>query len=100
MSTKSKRHIHKYYRVEVNGEKLWACGLPNCYHHMPRHYEGLLPGKFSICWKCGEVTTLDDRTLHMDKPLCEECDPNYAPVDDNMVQMLKELGAINKVTGE
>lgn len=73
MSVKGKRHIHKYYHADVLGGKIWACGLPLCNHHMPPHYDGLLPGKASICWKCGETMVLDSISMTMDKPICPDC---------------------------
>jgi hypothetical protein len=73
MSVKGKRHIHKYYRADVLGEKIWACALPLCSHHMPPHYNNLIPGKASLCWECGEAMILDSDNMKMDKPTCVDC---------------------------
>lgn len=73
MSTKAKRHTHKYHKVEAVGIKIWACALPDCNHHMPPHYKNTLPGKATICWECDEDTVLDTVNMRMDKPKCPNC---------------------------
>jgi hypothetical protein len=42
---------------------------------------------------------MDSRTMAMDKPLCESCDPNAIGVesDPELVEKLKELGIIGKL---
>lgn len=84
------KHIHKYYKARdtiTSSEFLWTCAAPNCSHHMPKHYEKTLRGKATECWgygrneACEKYTILDEeRTLLMDKPLCQACDPKYIPV--------------------
>jgi len=80
MATKSKRHIHKYYKSGAGTSlTIWACALPDCTHFMPQHYTHLLRGKYSKCWgttsdkPCEELVTLDERNMRLEKPLCEEC---------------------------
>ena len=68
-----KRHIHKYYKADVLGEKLWACALPTCNHHMPPHYSSLISGKATICWECNDIMVLHAYALEMDKPICLVC---------------------------
>lgn len=75
MSTKAKRHLHKYHRVELSFVKVWACALPDCNHFMPKHLEGIIPGKASICWGCGEKFILDDNNMKDDQPQCYDCKP-------------------------
>lgn len=70
---KGKNHIHKYHRVQMAGQLVWACALPNCSHHTPKHYEANVPGKFTICWKCGEQAIMGSAQLKMDQPICELC---------------------------
>lgn len=69
----SKKHTHKYHKVLVSGVKLFACGFPDCSHHMPKHYESLLIGKASYCWKCGNRMLLDKDNMRYDFPWCLEC---------------------------
>jgi hypothetical protein len=62
--------------------------------------ESLLPGKNTECWGCGELTTMDDRTMKMEKPLCTNCDPNSIPVeamDPELIEKLKEMGVFDKL---
>lgn len=73
MATKSKRHVHKYHRIQLAGEMLWACALPTCNHHMPKHYENTIPGKASFCWQCGEQFILDLDNMKLDEPICFDC---------------------------
>lgn len=73
MSTKAKRHIHKYRRVEISGFKVWACAIGDCPHYMPRHLETMVLGKFSYCWECNKQITLDDVSMRDDNPLCYDC---------------------------
>lgn len=73
MSTKAKRHTHKYHKVEVSGSKVWACALPDCNHYMPKHMENMVVGKKTYCWGCGEETILSPDNMKMDLPLCYEC---------------------------
>lgn len=96
MSSKNKKHTHKYYKMKSNASTvgyLWACALPNCSHHMPEHYVNGLLGKNTICWKCGENTTMDARTMEMDKPLCNDCDPNAIATEsiEDAFQSIQEL---------
>ena len=96
MATKAKRHTHKYYKTTLGHVNVWACGLGDCNHYMPPHLSGMVAGKDTLCWKCNEVTTLDSRTMRMDKPLCIECDSN-AVSQDLDVQRIGEM--IGHLTG-
>lgn len=94
--SKSKRHAHKYHKVRIAGDDVWACALPECSHYMPKHMEAIIPGKSTICWKCGEKTVMDSRTMAMDKPLCVDCDPKaIGSIDD--IDVLKDFGILNKL---
>lgn len=99
MSTKAKRHTHKYYKAKLPYHTVWACALKDCTHHMPPHMSDLVIGKGSLCWKCENELIMDDRSMAMDKPLCEDCDPSTFDVNA-AVEALTELGLVNKVTGE
>ena len=73
-----KKHVHKYHRLLVNNQFVWACAFPDCTHFMPKHFENLIPGKFSICWNCEETFRLDTVNMRSDKPQCPDC---LAPTD-------------------
>jgi hypothetical protein len=98
MSTKNPKHIHKYYKAKVTFTAsgfVWACALANCNHHMPEHFEVTLPGKHTKCWACEQNTVLDTRTMLMDKPLCEDCDPDYVRIDDpDLMEKLIKAGLV------
>lgn len=82
MATKAKRHTHMYYKAfhagtltSLSGRTkspnfLWACALPDCSHHQPKHQEFMMLGKATICWKCKQECIID---LDMDKPMCLDC---------------------------
>ena len=68
------KHVHKYHHIDMSyGTKLWACALPTCNHHMPKHIENSLIGKFSICWNCAKNFILDTENMKLDKPICYDC---------------------------
>jgi hypothetical protein len=73
MSTKSKRHIHKYHRVIIAGTSVWACALGDCNHYMPKHMESIVPGKNSYCWECDSQMILDSINMSEDRPRCTNC---------------------------
>lgn len=85
MTTKAKRHTHKYYRAQLSIGRIWACALPDCNHFMPPHYTELIESKSSICWNCGESFEMDKDRMKMDKPQCHSCSPSL----DTIIQ--KEL---------
>lgn len=70
----SKKHTHKYFKMKMNGTKVWACAL-DCTHYLPKHMEYLIRGRHSICWQCGEEFEMDSFTYEMDKPICIDCNP-------------------------
>lgn len=79
MATKAKRHIHKYHRIEVAGEKVWACALGNCNHYMPAHMVNMVPGKNSFCWECDEMIILGPDNMIEDRPRCFNCRTGISP---------------------
>lgn len=68
-----KKHVHKYHKIEVNNELVWACAMPDCSHHMPKHYENTVIGKYSYCWNCGLKFVMDAQTMAKDMPICSDC---------------------------
>jgi hypothetical protein len=90
----SKKHIHKYYKVDVNFNLVWACALPDCNHHMPKHYENMMPGKATICWDCGEITVLDPINMKLTKPICPDCRG-----ERSIEEYLEQKGVVSPVSG-
>ena len=89
----SKRHPHKYHKIQLSFGKVWACALPECSHYMPLHMTELVVGKFSICWKCGEQFVLEPHHLKLDKPICNDCNPFEIK---SITEFLEEKGIINE----
>ena len=67
------KHIHRYHKVSTGTGPIWACGLPDCTHFMPAHYTGLLIGKSSICWNCGNNMILTTEGMKTNQPVCFDC---------------------------
>lgn len=84
--------IHKYFRTEMFGTKLWACA--NCTHYMPKHIEALVPNKPSICWSCDNEMRIGPLQLERDKPICDKCmgidtEPEISPA---LMELMKQKG--------
>lgn len=80
MSIKHDHKVHKYYRViQFDGKILWTCALPQCTHHMPKHYEATMLGKAFYCWNCGDTTQfrLEHLSSNPDKDYFSEGDINF-----------------------
>jgi formylmethanofuran dehydrogenase subunit E len=69
----ARRHIHKYHKIKLNNDDIWACALPDCNHFMPKHYEQMVLGKSSYCWNCDKPFILNQENMKDDKPICESC---------------------------
>jgi len=87
----SKKHIHKYERIKTAIGFLWRCALPNCNHYMPRHMEGFVEGKLSICWGCDNEILLYENNMSdkckMDdkiRPMCDKCIEKYSELLHSM----------------
>lgn len=89
--SKARRHTHKYHHVDTPYGKLWSCALPDCNHHMPAHYEATLPGKYSICWQCGEKFILNPENMKQDKPICENCKLGIGDNLDKIVDLIRNI---------
>lgn len=91
MANRSKRHIHKYHRIELSYGKVWACALPDCNHHMPQYMDSMVPGKNSLCWNCNEKMVLNPLNMKNDKPLCSDCVVNEVDLDGLSEAMKQRL---------
>lgn len=90
--SKSKRHIHKYYRTDLQFTKVWRCALPDCNHYMPPHIAQLVEGRGSICWGCGEIFVLDGHNMKDDQPQCYDCKPIETSNSEGLAELLKQKG--------
>lgn len=73
MARHSKRHIHKYHKIDVNYTDVWACALPDCTHFMPKHMENMVLGRASLCWQCNERFILNTENMKNKRPICPTC---------------------------
>lgn len=76
----NRKHVHKYRLVEFGiNDKVWACGLPDCSHYLPRHLAKMIEGRASECWDCESHTIMSvDRMKFAianndSKILCQDC---------------------------
>jgi formylmethanofuran dehydrogenase subunit E len=53
---------------------------------MPHDLNDTLPGKMSICWKCGSEFILDDANMLNSKPICADCNPTIKSMGDLLNQ--------------
>jgi hypothetical protein len=83
----SKNHVHKYHKIDLSYNKVWACALDDCTHYMPFHMESFVPGKRSLCWACGGIFMLDHELMKLDRPICRDC----AMVKSGMDELLSEV---------
>lgn len=73
------KHTHKYKRVRFkSGNVVLFCVLPDCSNKIN---PALALGKRSICWRCGEEFILNEYSLRLAKPHCEDCHKPKKNVD-------------------
>ena len=90
MAGKNKRHTHKYHRINIAGDMLWACALPDCYHYMPRHMNNMVIGKKSICWSCNNDLVMDTRSMQSNMPQCLDCETGTTAESREMDELLNK----------
>jgi len=67
----STEHVHKLKRhTYETGNKIFFCALPDCKFKIKL---GLALGKRSICWRCGEPFIMNEYSIRLAKPHCEDC---------------------------
>lgn len=70
MVTKT-QHICKFKRLKYKtGNTIFFCSLPDCNKKLNT---ALALGKRSICWRCGEPFIMNEYSLRLAKPHCENC---------------------------
>ncbi len=93
---KSRRHPHKYRRVDLEYAKVFSCALPECTHYMPKHMEKTLLGKQAVCWGCDEIFILDSDALKLDEPKCVTCRTGIKPDDTEVEAPIAEDSLLQK----
>jgi hypothetical protein len=94
----SLKHIHKYKQTLLGGEKIlreqipgtkrykktliktggsivYKCMIPGCTHFIDK---GLLEGRESICWICGDKMVITSEAAKLVKPRHWDCRPGAA----------------------
>ena len=70
-TVKSTEHICKLKRhTYETGTKVFFCTLPKCNKKLK---VGLALGKECICWRCGNKFELNEYSIRLAKPHCEDC---------------------------
>lgn len=65
------KHIHKLRRHKYKtGAYIFFCTLPDCHFKVAN---SLALGKRSLCWRCGEQFVLNEYSIRLAKPHCENC---------------------------
>lgn len=69
--TEKTKHIHKLKRLRYkSGNDIFFCALPDCTF---KTNISLALGKRSICWRCGEPFIMNEYSLRLSKPHCDNC---------------------------
>jgi ribosomal protein S27AE len=65
------KHIHKFNRhIFDSGNKMFFCVLPDCTFKVKT---ALSLGKRSICNRCGNDFIMNEYSIRLAKPHCDEC---------------------------
>ena len=64
------KHPHRLLLVD---KKIWRCTLDGCTFFVHMGLVGVLPGKQTVCWECGDNFKLDVAALKEDMPRCSDC---------------------------
>lgn len=76
-----KQHTHKYRRfLTARSKQLWRCVLAGCNHVI--YQAELMPGRESICWRCGREFTLMPSNMDQNQPTCSDCREKRAYIAD------------------
>lgn len=68
---KQEKHIHKLKRIAFkSGNKIYFCTLPDCNYKLSTT---LSLGKRALCWRCGNSFIMNEYSIRLAKPHCENC---------------------------
>src|SRR5204863_7949971 len=72
-------HAHKFKRFKyANGTKIFHCILPDCNYKTEVQFS---LGKRSTCNRCGDEFIMNEKSLRLKLPHCEECTLRKTIVD-------------------
>ena len=88
---KKEKHVCKFKRKRYkSGNEIFFCTLPDCNKKCD---PSLLLGKLCICWRCGEVFSLNEYSLRLAKPHCEGCHKPKG-VQESLDEIIPEIKGI------
>lgn len=66
------KHVHKYRRKVIGkrGYTVYKCAFKDCRHFIDAK---LVVGRSCVCWKCGTIFTLTEKSATLTKPHCLDC---------------------------
>lgn len=68
---KTQKHTHKLRRHRYkSGNVVYFCALPDCNYKIAT---GLALGKRVVCWRCGDEFLMNEYSIRLAKPHCENC---------------------------
>lgn len=101
VQNKKKEHVHKLKRHSYEtGNKIYFCVLPDCKYKVK---PGLALGKRAICWRCGNEFLMNEYSIRLAKPHCEDCHkskdaPDSIPLSDIPANAHLDTDAHGEVT--
>jgi len=82
-----KKHVHKLKRhVHKSGNAVLFCALPDCSFKIN---PALALGKRTICWRCGDEFILDDYSLRLARPHCDNCHRSKKKIGETIFPSVK-----------
>ena len=87
-TAKEPKHVHKYKRLTYKtGSSIFFCTLPDCTNKIKTP---LALGKSSLCWRCGEVFIINEYSIRLAKPHCENCHKSKSDIARVHIQDLSD----------
>lgn len=81
-------HVHKFRRhTYKSGSSVYFCILPDCNKKVS---PALTLGKRAVCWRCGKDFIMNDYSIRLAKPHCQDCHQSKG-----QVEIPKEITAID-----
>lgn len=79
--SKAPNHICKFKRLKYKtGNTIFFCTLPDCNKKISI---ALALGKKCICWRCDTPFIMNEYSLRLAKPHCDDCHKSKAIIIDN-----------------
>lgn len=90
---KAEKHTHKLRRHKFKtGNTVYFCMLPDCNFKIAQPFA---LGKRSICHRCGEPFVMNEYSVRLAKPHCEDCHQTKAEItNETAIQMANDLPSV------